>query len=112
MGVAEGKKGEDEAVEYLKNKGYEILSKNFRSRFGEIDIIAKKDGTVVFVEVKMRKNKRFGSGYESVSRSKIEKLVKTANYFLSFQCRDFLYRFDVISIDDGEICHIENAFQI
>ncbi|MCA1927045.1 MAG: YraN family protein [Calditerrivibrio sp.] len=112
MGLIEGKKGEDEAADYLKNIGYEILSKNFRSKFGEIDIIAKNGCTIVFVEVKMRKNKRFGSGYESVSRSKIEKLLKTANYFLSLQKSDFLYRFDVISIDDGKICHIENAFQI
>ncbi|MEF3255700.1 MAG: YraN family protein [Deferribacterales bacterium] len=107
-----GKIGEDEASEFLKKKGFSILEKNFRSRFGEIDIICKKGDLIVFVEVKMRNSNFYGTGFEAITSSKKNKLIKTAEYFILKYKKDCLYRFDVISIDNGNIVHIENAFQI
>jgi putative endonuclease len=111
MKTSVGKIGEELACRYLQDNGYLILSRNYRSRFGEIDIIAKKGNCIAFIEVKYRKNNRFGEGYEAVSHQKMEKIRKTAQFFiLSFKDKDIIYRFDVISIDGDRIRHIENAF--
>lgn len=108
-----GKIGENKAAKFLQQKGYQIIEKNFKSKFGEIDIIAKKNNLIVFVEVKTRSSKNFGSGFESVDSRKIEKIIKTANYFISVKnLHDNLLRFDIISIDQGKITHIENAFTL
>jgi putative endonuclease len=104
-----GKSGEKKAAKYLKNKGYEILEMNFRCKMGEIDIITSKDGVIVFVEVKTRKNSSYGMGYESVNESKMKKLLLTAQFYMA-EKGESEARFDVISIDGGEITHIENAF--
>lgn len=76
-----GKKGEEEAQKYLKKIGYIIISTNFRSRFGEIDIIALDLGCTVFIEVKSRSTELFGSPAESIIYSKVRKLIKTAQFF-------------------------------
>ena len=62
-----GSEGESKAIDYLKSKYYEIIETNFYSRYGEIDIIAKYNDTIVFIEVKYRKNNKYGVGSESVS---------------------------------------------
>lgn len=107
-----GKIGEDRAVEYLKNKGYEILQRNFHSRFGEIDIIAQLKECIVFLEVKTRKSTVYGRPCEFVTPKKMEKIIKTAMIYLGN--RDVEMRFDVIEVymNNGicEIEHIENAF--
>ncbi|MGE4318897.1 MAG: YraN family protein [Deferribacterales bacterium] len=104
-----GQKGEKKAEKYLIQNGYKILEKNFRSRFGEIDIIAFKDGCTVFVEVKTRKNSAYGKGFEAVDARKQQKLIMTAQAF--FQGREeTAARFDVISIDNDSVTHIQNAF--
>ena len=104
-----GQSGEKKAAEYLKKKGYTIAETNYRCKFGEIDIIAIKDGVTVFVEVKTRTSKPYGRGYESVNEKKQQKLILTAqNYFR--EKGESQARFDVISIDSKEITHIENAF--
>jgi putative endonuclease len=104
-----GKSGEKKAASYLKKKGYQILHMNYRCRFGEIDIIAKQGDTVVFVEVKTRSSDKYGLGYESVTASKQEKLLKTTQFFFA-ENGESPARFDVISIDGKEVSHIENAF--
>lgn len=76
-----GKLAEDYATSFLSQKGYKIINRNFRSRFGEIDIIALKDGYLVFIEVKARRSLLFGAPEESVGWSKIYKIRKTADYF-------------------------------
>jgi len=111
MKKLEGTNGENFACQYLINKGYKILYRNFRSKFGEIDIIANKGDLIIFVEVKLRNSNKFGKGFEAVSKSKIEKIIKTSQYFISLQTEIYIYRYDVISIDDNKITHIENAFQ-
>ncbi|ADR19888.1 YraN family protein [Calditerrivibrio nitroreducens] len=110
MSKKEGDAGENLAAEYLISKGYRILHRNFRCRFGEIDIIASKGSVVAFIEVKYRKTDRFGKGFESVSQRKIEKILKASQYFISTNQDRYHYRYDVISIDNGKITHIENAF--
>lgn len=108
-----GNFGEDAAAEYLKNKGYLILQRNFRCKSGEIDIIAVKDGCTVFVEVKTRKNSKYGYASEFVDYRKQEKIRKAAMYFIKSYDADM--RFDVIEVyhsgaSVNEINHIEDAF--
>lgn len=104
-----GQSGEKRAAQYLMKKGYSIVTVNYRCKYGEIDIIASKDGVTVFVEVKTRTSKAYGLGYESVNEKKQQKLILTAqNYFR--ENGESQARFDVISIDAKEITHIENAF--
>ncbi len=79
-----GKYGEDLAKNFLIKKGYEILELNFRySRLAEIDIIAKKDKTIHFVEVKTRTGENFGTPFEAINKKKMLSIIKCANYYLS-----------------------------
>ncbi len=106
-----GISGEAKAEKYIKKLGYKILERNYRTKQGEIDIIASKDNLIVFIEVKTRSNANYGKGYESVNKNKCEKIIRTAEQYM-LNHTDKLARFDVISIDDGEISHIENAFTL
>lgn len=92
-----GSLGEKEAEKYLTKIGYSILDRNFRSRFGEIDIIAKNGGQVVFVEVKTRTQEMFGTPLEAITHQKLRKIIKTAQYYiLRNNISD--YRFDAIEV--------------
>ena len=108
-----GKEGEAKAADYLRRKKYEVIGANYRCRFGELDLIAKKRELVIFVEVKLRKNDRFGAAADAVTFSKQDKLRKTAASWLAAHDCDAPTRFDVIEIytDTGRINHIENAFE-
>jgi putative endonuclease len=100
------------AAEYLKNKGYEVISQNFFSKNGEIDIIAKDTDTLVFCEVKYRSNTRYGLPEEAVDYRKQDKIRKTAAYYLyrnNFPVETRV-RFDVIAVLGEKITHIEDAF--
>ena len=118
MNIGErGKFGEDKAAEYLRNNGYSIIKRNFSCRFGEIDIIAENAGYLVFVEVKLRKNDRYGEAKEFVNYAKQQKIIKTASLFLARYETEKQPRFDVIEIysPNGDsppvrINHIEDAF--
>ena len=113
-----GKAGELRAREYLVSKGYEIVKENFRYNRAEVDIIARDEANkiLVFVEVKSRRNKKFGEPEESVNGQKQQQLINSAEGFLMNETGYDNYdkRFDVIAIFiDGEketINHIENAF--
>lgn len=76
-----GQKGEDIASGLLVQNGYKIIDKNFSSRFGEIDIIAIQDATLIFVEVKTRQSLKFGLPQEAVTPQKIYKIKKTGEYY-------------------------------
>ncbi len=114
--------GERESANALRNKGYEIIAANFHSRFGEIDLIAANNKYLVFCEVKTRKSKDFGQARESVTYTKQQKTIKTAEfYLLSRKDEKRQPRFDVIEVyykfsDDkivlDEINHIENAYEV
>ena len=108
-----GNYGEDMAVKFLLEKGYEIIERNFLKPFGEIDIIAKDKDFLVFIEVKARKNANFGFPREFVNRSKIKKIQDVAQtYMLEKNLFGSKIRFDVIEIifDEHKITLIENAF--
>ncbi len=108
-----GNRGEDAACRYLSDRGYEILARNYTVRYGELDIVAKKDGLVSFVEVKARKNTAFGSAAEAVSLSKQRKLAAAAGMWLAESGWDGPTRFDVAEVYPGGTLHyIEDAFRI
>lgn len=93
-----GKFGEEKGIEFLKKKGYKILTKNFRTKLGEIDIIAKKDKKIVFIEVKTRRNSEFGFPEESVNRKKLLRIERCAHIYLTRNKIDCDYRFEILSI--------------
>ena len=110
--------GEALAADFLCRRGYRVTARNYRCRFGEIDIVAENQTYLVFVEVKLRKSARFGAACEFVDRRKQEKLRATAAMWLEEHETLLQPRFDVIEIyaPDGvqtrrpEIRQIEDAF--
>lgn len=94
-----GREGEDLAVRLLSGDGYRILARNYRTRFGEIDVVAKKSRILVFVEVKYHSNLGFGEPYERVTSKKINKIKKTAEAYLFEEKLNCDWRVDVISIE-------------
>ena len=112
-----GRNGEDIAADFLKKSGYKILVKNYKTRLGEIDIIAKDKDTLCFVEVKTRSSDRFGLPQEAVSGFKQRQLTRVALSFLKEKkLLEQKARFDVISImcsdDSGGVNLIKDAFEI
>ncbi len=109
-----GLKGEEIAAHYLKNEGLTLLHRNYKTPYGEADIIAKDNDTVVFVEVKTRTNKSFGQPFEAVDYKKQERLKRIALFYMKSIKINLKVRFDVISItsQNGEhkINHIMEAF--
>ncbi|MBR2122388.1 MAG: YraN family protein [Lachnospiraceae bacterium] len=104
---------EDMAVRYLQKLGWRILERNFRSRSGEIDIIAADGRSIVFVEVKFRKSNSSGTPLEAVSLYKQRRISNTALFYLYYARipEERPCRFDVIGIDGSErITHIKDAF--
>lgn len=93
-----GKIGEDLAVSMLFAEGYTILDRNFRSHFGEIDIICEKEGTVYFVEVKTRTCDVFGEPDEAVNKVKQHRMRKTAEYYLQARKIDAEVLFKVVEV--------------
>ncbi len=109
-----GERGESLAIDYLKKQNMRILDQNYRNRRGEIDIIAYDRGTIVFIEVKSRLNRKYGEAMEAVDEMKQRKIYQTAKSYLHQKKRyHSLCRFDVIEVyfhEDIEINHIVHAF--
>ena len=101
-------------MEFLKRAGYRILSTNYRTVFGEVDIIARDRDATVFVEVKSRSGSAFGYPFEAVTPKKQEKIRRVALYYMKQMKKEIPVRFDVLSIttEDGKeaIEHIRDAF--
>ena len=108
--------GEDLAVNYLINKGYQILERNWRSGHKEIDIIAREEDTLVIVEVKTRKSNTYGEPDIAVGVMKQRMLIWAADAYVRYKNLDVDVRFDIISIvitdKEPEIEHIEDAFVV
>lgn len=113
-----GSWGEEIACNYIIKNGMIVISRNYRSKFGEIDIIARNDNCIVFIEVKTRKNNLYGNASEYVTRKKQEKIILTAQEYIGSDI-DTEMRFDVIEVYYYEyltkpnvkrINHIKNAF--
>lgn len=111
-----GKFGEQEAVEYLRKQKYKILEQNFRSKSGEIDIVARDGDFLVFIEVKTRWSKEYGLPEEAVTPTKIRSIIKTGQYYkILHPGTPDLMRIDVVAIElDSsrrfrELRHLKNV---
>lgn len=112
-----GAQGEKVAVDFLKDNGYKILAKNYKTKLGEIDIIARDKDTLAFIEVKTRHSDRWGLPSEAISRTKQRQISKAAVLFLKEnELLDKKARFDVVSIvysaDAPKLDLIKNAFDL
>ena len=111
--------GESVAAEYLAKKHYKIVGLNYRCRYGEIDIIAKKDNVIVFTEVKYRKNEEMGTPAEAVNHWKQQHIIRAAKAYIAQNClmeEGYDFRFDVAEVltQDGKTYfrYTEDAFQL
>jgi len=110
--VHKGHDFEQHAAKYLISKGYEIVQTNYRAGRQEIDIIARTNGTIVFVEVKASLTDKYGHPAEWVDKRKRDNLVKAAQkYIVDNQDRNNGYRFDLITFYRGKLEHYPDAFQ-
>ena len=118
MSRSEGIWGEALTADYIRERGYKLVAHSYRCRFGEIDLIAEKDGVLLFVEVKLRTNLQYGAPREYVTVKKQEKLRAAALLYLSGRELDVPARFDVAEVytdvrhsaGKTRIAYIENAF--
>ena len=111
-----GDKGEDFAASYFEKQGYKIKARNVHSRYGEIDLIAENEDTVVFVEVKTRSHDSLDRAADAVTPAKQKKIILTALHYISENHTDKIMRFDVFEVyhANGRIYkfnHIKNAFE-
>lgn len=97
-----GSRMEEVAAQHLRAAGLRILETNFKSRFGEIDLIARDGEVLVFIEVRFRRSQRFGGAGVSVDRRKQRKLHATASNYLQYRRLDCPCRFDVVAIGHAE----------
>ncbi len=110
---AKGNFGENLASKYLIKNNYLIIERNFRNKIGEVDIIANKEDTIVFIEVKARSSLRYGYPYEAVNKRKQQKLKMLAvSYVKMRNLEEKQIRFDIIEVylRNSSINHIQNAF--
>lgn len=111
-----GQLGETLAAQYLERQGCTVLMRNFRTRYGELDIVAEQAGYLIFAEVKLRKSTRYGTPGEAVTAAKQRKLILAAEEWMQRYPHDGQPRFDVIEMlwPEGaaapRIRHIQNAF--
>ena len=114
-----GEWGEDQAARFLKRKGFKILGRRVRMDRDELDIVARHEKVLVFVEVKTRKNEEFGRAVSAVNSGKRARLSRAAFHYLrKLREKPGFFRFDVVEVigekekGDPEIRHIENAFHL
>ena len=109
-----GKKGEQLAVDFLLENGYEIIERNYRFDKAEVDIIAQKKDILAIIEVKTRSTTNFGDPQDFVKPKQIQRLVKAVDEYVTVNGLDVEVRFDIIAIvktgKKFEIEHLENAF--
>lgn len=108
-----GEAAERQALDYLVQQGLKLVAANYRSRFGEIDLILRDGEVLVFAEVRMRKNNDFGGAAASITHAKQARLIKTANHYLTQFSRPPPCRFDAVLLgasNPGAIEWLKNAF--
>ncbi len=112
--IEKGKAGEDLAAQFLIEKGYQILARNYRYKRSEIDLIMKKDNCLVFVEVKLRTTDAFGFPEEFVDEKKAAKILEGADQYIYELKWEGNIRFDIVAIrqinGQTEVVQIEDAF--
>ena len=108
-----GVQAEQLAAVFLQQQGLQLVEQNYRCRYGEIDLILREQKTLVFVEVRLRKNEQFGGAAASITTQKQTKLLSTARHYLSGNTNPPPCRFDVVllnSLDASKVEWIKNAF--
>tara|TARA_B100000949_G_C14107673_1_gene376945 strand:+ start:376 stop:735 length:360 start_codon:yes stop_codon:yes gene_type:complete len=109
-----GKKGEQLAVDFLQQKGFAILERNYRFQKAEVDIIIQKEDLICAVEVKTRSTPEFGNPQDFVKPKQIQQLVKAMDYYINENDLDVELRFDIVAIIKNKlgtrIEHLEDAF--
>lgn len=105
-----GAAGEQAAADFLAARGLRILERNFRVRGGEIDLVCRDCGNVVFVEVRARSRRDFGGAAASITPTKQARLILAARHWLAHHGEQAC-RFDCILIDDGKLVWVRDAFQ-
>jgi putative endonuclease len=114
--VAQGAVAEELALRYLEARGLTLVARNFRCRLGELDLIMRDGGQLVFVEVRSRRHSRYGTPAESVTRTKQQRLLRTAAFYLQRRHLDQPCRFDVVAIlqaeSEPQLEWIRDAFQL
>ena len=116
MDNSTGVLGEEYVAELIKKKGFKLVIRNYKIKMGEIDIIAKNDKYIIFVEVRTRKEDGMIHPLETITPSKKNKVIRTATYFMMEHPFDLQPRFDVAAVEtrDGKVVscnYIENAFR-
>ena len=107
-----GKEGERVACLYLRQHGYALIERNWRCRFGEIDIIARDGGTLAFVEVKRRSGSGYGGAEGALTLRKQRRIVTAARMYLPQTQSDLPVRFDLVAMEEGRMTLLKNAFQL
>ncbi len=105
-----GRAGEDRAAAFLEQAGYRIVRRNLRLPGGEIDLVCRDRDTIVFVEVKLRTNRRFGGALSGVTAAKRETLRRLAADFVQIVAPNAHFRFDVVAVDGDRMTLHRNAF--
>lgn len=108
----DGEAAEATACRFLRHSGYEIVARNWRTRTGEVDVIARDGDVLVFVEVKARASEAFGGPEAAVDWRKQRRLIAAARAFVAATACELAMRFDVVSIRPNEIAIIQDAFQV
>ena len=106
-----GKWGEDLAADYLRDKGYAIIDRDWKSGHHDLDIVAKEGDTLVIVEVKTRRNRLFGNPEEAIDYRKLQSLQQAINHYIKYRHIDSEIRFDIITVvgtigSEPEIDHL------
>jgi len=107
-----GRKGEEEACRFLRSLGYAIVARNWRTRFGEIDIVARDEDVLAFIEVKARSGAEFGGPEGAVGWRKRRRMIAAAKGFLAATRSDLAARFDVVAFEGDDVRLVRDAFQV
>ena len=111
--IATGARNEERAASYLVERGYRIVERNFKTKIGELDIIARDRGTLVFVEVRSRGGRGHGSALEAVNQTKRGRVSRMAQLYIAWRRPEFeLARFDVVAITGAEVTLIRDAWRL
>ena len=106
-----GAQAEQQAAHYLRQQGLKPVAQNYRSRFGEIDLIMQDGATLVFVEVRLRRSANFGGAAASIDVHKQRRIIRTAQQYLAGLAHIPPCRFDAVLMDDSGVQWLKNAFE-
>lgn len=109
--INHGAQAEQWAAQYLQQHGLKPVAQNYRSRFGEIDLIMQDGAMLVFIEVRLRRNANFGGAAASIDARKQQRIIRTAQQYLASLAQLPPCRFDAVLLDDNGVQWLKNAFE-